>query len=397
VVIDPKNEVRESAQEVLDFVHFSGYELSRDQLVRLHQKRLIGPVETRYPGGRRGLETTYPLGTAQRVLRIVQLKVTTKKFDEIAWRLWWEGYDIDFTLIRTFLLKGAARWDVRRGMLRRAADVFDGIEGTEGERDLLDELFHKKKTNFPLGTMRRRFRKNEEQYVESARLFVDLMAGRLDDFGPREVSLFEAATGYNFESDIDEDGVDQAGAGAFGMIMECLNSTSTEVAESLDEAELRFTRQFAHFLLQSMSNIGKMMSATYGGTGKGFGLAGTSFEKLSRDPDEQVLAILLLAVFLRNPEIRDNLPEFEERMAQFNGVTFQDYLRLRYLAEAVPGLGKLVTPERMKLAIESEDGMRRHEARIANYRADHADEIDRAIRSRPDLFPKQLPTAEAVT
>ena len=132
----------ESAQDVLDYLKFAGFDVTRDQLARLHRRRLISqPIQG--PGTGRGHVSMFPSGTAQRVLRISQLKEGTKQLDELAWRLWWEGYDVEPDLVRSYLLKKAARWDEQLREIRAAAtgSGTPDDEVDDGERDVLDEVF----------------------------------------------------------------------------------------------------------------------------------------------------------------------------------------------------------------------------------------------------------------
>lgn len=387
---------RETAQEVLDFVTFAGYSLSRDQLVRLHQKRLIGPPETHYPGGRRGIETTYPPGTAQRVIRIVQMKANTKKFDELAWRLWWEGHDVELELVRDYLLKTAARWDQRRALFQRVAEVYIGIPGTEGERDLFDEFLYKKKIPPPLGTIRKRLR-NGDKYVEFARLLVDLAQGRTRAFDQREVELFEEATGYQFAEESDQGGESIVGVKALEAMGAFFEESLFDVANSLEDDELHYAKSFTHFVVNSFANLGTVMGEVYGGTGRGYGLIGRVFKTLTDDADEQVMCLLLVSLLLRDPDLRENLPEFEKNMIHFNGVTYPDYQRLRYLANVVPGVRKLMTPSRLRAAFESPEGAEKLRVSFVEFRFHNAKELGEAFALRPDLFEDVMPNPEELT
>ena len=84
----------EPTQDILDYLGFAGVETTRDQLARLHRRRLIGEPFHDQNGGRSSL-ARYPAGTAERMLRISQLRSSTKQLDELAWRLWWEGFDVE--------------------------------------------------------------------------------------------------------------------------------------------------------------------------------------------------------------------------------------------------------------------------------------------------------------
>jgi len=106
---------------------------TRDQLARLHRRRLIGRT---FHDQRKRLPRV-PAGTAERMLRISQLASATKQLDEIGWRLWWEGFDVEPDLIRTYILK-----ERLLGRHERCAwSPVTSRKTTTGERDVLEEVF----------------------------------------------------------------------------------------------------------------------------------------------------------------------------------------------------------------------------------------------------------------
>lgn len=371
---------RETAQGVLDFVSDAGYELSRGQLVLLHRRGLIGPVETRYPGGRRGAETVYPGGTAERVLRIAQMKTRTKNLDEIAWRLWWEGRNVDAKLVKTYLYKIASRWDKRRSELRVAAAVYLGE--VEADRDLLDETFHKKRIHPPLGTIRRRL-KNGDAYVEFLNLLVNLMLGRAES-DRQQIEIFEKATGYRFASS--ESDEFSSGEEAITLMNEFAKLKWADYAKSLGDEDLRLSRDFVRLITTSLQNLGEIMHDLYGGTGQGYVLAAKTLEGAIDDPDQQIACLLLYSVLLRDPNIRDKLPTIEAQLGHINTVTYADHLRLRYLRDAVPALRKLLTPSNLQSAYSTVEGALSLKAKLAAFQEKYRIEFEAAIANRPDLF-----------
>lgn len=366
---------------MLDFVAHAGFNLTRGQLVLLHRRRLIGPAKTHYPGGRRGMETLYPSGTAQRVLRIAQMKTRTKNLDEIGWRLWWEGHDIEPQLVRSYLLKIASRWDKRISQVRGAAAIYLGE--AEGERDLFDETFNKRKPPPPLGTIRRRL-KNGDAYVEFSNLLVNLMIGRAEP-SARQFEIFEQATGYHF-AEPDEMSEASPGEEAMRLMNDFARLALADFAKTLGDDDLQMSRDFAHLVTRSLASLGDIMHDLYGGTGQGYTLASRTFESMTDDPDQQVASLLLMSALLRDPTIRDNLPTLEAKLGHINSVTYIDHLRLRYLGEVIPALRKLLTPENLRSAYSSTEGAVILKEKLAYFRNEHSTEFEAAIANRPDLF-----------
>ena len=107
---------------------------------------------------------------------------------------------------------------------------------------------------------------------------------------------------------------------------------------------------------------------------------------LTGDADEQVLCLLLISSMLRDPKVRESLPEYTETITRFSDVTFPDYQKLEYLADSVPGVRKLITSTRLKAAFENPEGAERLRLSFARFRSNHATELGEAIALRPDLF-----------
>jgi hypothetical protein len=98
----------------------------------------------------------------------------------------------------------------------------------------------------------------------------------------------------------------------------------------------------------------------------------------------------LTSTFLKDDHIRANLPDFEKLVVNSPVVSYQDYLRLRYLARQVPGLDELVTPTRMREAFESPEGAEQWRASFEQFHLEHLQEMEDAIDERPDLFGLRL-------
>ena len=114
------------------------------------------------------------------MLRISQLRASTKQLDELAWRLWWEGFDVEPDLIRTYLLKRATRWDEQLREIRMVATETAEVEVEKGERDVLEEVFFEHlKVGPAMVSARKRLGRGSELYAEFSALLIDLMHGDL--------------------------------------------------------------------------------------------------------------------------------------------------------------------------------------------------------------------------
>jgi len=371
----------ESASDILDYVRFAGYEMTRDQLARLYRRRLINqPIHS--AGAGRGQFTMYPAGTAQRTLRIAQLKSVTKQMDELAWRLWWEGYDVDPDLVRSFLIKKAGRWDEQ---LREARGVVAVEEARDDvERDVLDEVFFQHlKAGTSMTALRKQIGRGSEIFVQFSGLFIELVNGQSPRPNAGRVGLFGGEDGVGDGEAPREVNVGELARRA---MREHLDRAYTVVVHELDDKEIADARTFALWFLSVIANVGGIVQDVFGGVGRGRDNVGRSLIALSESPDEQVLALLLTSAFLHNDDVRGALVGGEALASRAVAIGFRDFLRLRFLAEHVPGLGELVSGELVTDAFRSDEGARRWDTQFEAFRLAHQMDIDDAVDLEPGLF-----------
>ena len=362
--------------------------MTRDQLTRLYRRRLINqPVHS--AGAGRGQFTMYPAGTAQRALRIAQLKLVTKQMDELAWRLWWEGHDVDPDLVRSFLVKKAVRWDEQLRELRGATSLEEATHG-DTERDVLDEVFFQHlKSSTSMTALRKQISRGSETYVQFSALLIDLMNGRSPRGDEGRTGLFSA--GEDFVVDTVATSDPAMGEIARRAMREHMDIAYTNVVHRLDDKELEAARNVARRFLDVVASVGAIVQDVYGGAGRGRDNVGRTLITLSDSPDEQVLALLLTSAFLDVDEVRTIVTPSELVTSESAPIGFRDYLRLRFLAEHVPGMGDLVSGELVTDAFRSDDGARRWTAQFEVFRLSHQMDIDDAMDLEPGLFNDAVP------
>jgi len=382
----------ESAQDVLDYLGFAGFDVTRDQLARLHRRRLISqPFQG--PSTGRGHVSMFPSGTAQRVLRISQLKEGTKQLDELAWRLWWEGYDVEPDLVRSYLLKKAARWDEQLREIRSAANSSGtpDDDADDVERDVLDEVFFQHlKVGPSLVSARRQLARGSDLYIGFSALLIDLLQGDMSSFDVESEELF--ATNF---ADLtwlhgDEDPA-SAGSAAKAIMRSQVGTPYITMVDDLDDKQIAAARLVALRFLRIIASVGSIVHEVFGGAGRGRDNVGKSLVGLSESSDEQVLSLVLTSTFMRDDHIRERLEGFGSPTAQAPAVTFRDFIRLRYLASEVDGLTSLLQEEVMKDVFEDPEAARRWRVAFDRFLLDHADDIEAAVAARPDLFDDAVP------
>jgi hypothetical protein len=369
----------EPTQEILDYLGFAGIETTRDQLARLHRRRLISEPFHDQNGGRSAL-ARYPAGTAERMLRISQLRASTKQLDELAWRLWWEGFDVEPDLIRTYLLKRATRWDEQLREIRQVAAETPEVETTE--RDVLESVFFEHlKVGPAMVSARKRLGRGSELYAEFSALLIDLMNADLSSLDHIDTGLFEQTSEHPGAEESR-----RAGDVALQAMQVSMDTPFIQLVASLDDKDIANARPVALRLLGLISNVGSIVQEVFGGSGHGRDNVGKSLMTMSDNSEEQVLSLLLTSSFLKDDRVREALPEIVSTPPTAPTISFLDFLRLRYLAIEVPGFVSILAPALVREAFASPEGAERWHARFDDYWMSHVVEIDEAMALRPDLF-----------
>ena len=167
-----------------------------------------------------------------------------------------------------------------------------------------------------------------------------------------------------------------------------------KVVELLADDEIESARLVALLFSRIIANIGVIMDDGYGGTGRVNDTVGRNLMVLSESPEEQVLSLLLTTSFLQDERIRENLPVVDALVIHTPAVSFQDFLRLKFLATEIPALRELITPNRMREAFDSPEGAQRWRTQFEEFRLANKSEIEAAMTRRPDLFDEPPPVEE---
>jgi hypothetical protein len=93
----------ESRDQVIGYAAEFGYDVSASQLARWHRAGLLPRPRQRPLGRGKGTETIYPPGASAQVVALCQIKDEERRLDQVAFRLWWDGFAIDPELIKAQL------------------------------------------------------------------------------------------------------------------------------------------------------------------------------------------------------------------------------------------------------------------------------------------------------
>lgn len=169
----------EAGQDLLDFAQAHNLPLSAPQLSRLHRADLIPRPLVRRLGRGRGTQSLYPPGTKDRLLRVQEVRQTEHRFDDAAWRLWWEDGGPLPARVRRRLVAVAERWERER---RELSDVLAREEAADPDPDAvaaMDETYRSAELDRAPSTLGR-VRRNvgRSAFTTVVRVFAEVAAGR---------------------------------------------------------------------------------------------------------------------------------------------------------------------------------------------------------------------------
>ena len=90
----------ESREQAITYASGLGYLVTAAQMARWHRAGLSPRPRQRALGQGRGTVSTCTAGTAAQVVAICQIKDDERRLDRIAFRLWWEGFAVQPSVIR---------------------------------------------------------------------------------------------------------------------------------------------------------------------------------------------------------------------------------------------------------------------------------------------------------
>jgi hypothetical protein len=167
-----------------------------------------------------------------------------------------------------------------------------------------------------------------------------------------------------------------------------------QLVESLNNNQIENARPVALLFTRIIGSFGEIMHDGFGGTSRDRDTVGNSLVALAENPEEQVLSLLLTSSFLKDERIRASLPQSDGLVINSPAVSYEDYLRLRYLAREIPGLADLISPSRMREAFDTPEGAERWRESFEEFRLMHFQEFEEAMAARPDLFGLRWPPDE---
>ncbi len=94
------------------------------RLARWHREDVIPKPRVRRLGKAHGTETLYPPGTGTQLLAACAIRDREKRFPDLRWRLWWEGFHVPAERIGDYLRETATWMDAAIADLPALDDDF---------------------------------------------------------------------------------------------------------------------------------------------------------------------------------------------------------------------------------------------------------------------------------
>jgi hypothetical protein len=117
-----------------------GYTITKRQLAEWHRAGLL-PEPQQVHGERVGSTSLYPVGTAAQLLQVCTLRTQSRRNADVAWGLWWAGYDVPERWVKEPLERVAATWREEMQALRELVGQTAPPTDKEQGFDELPEAF----------------------------------------------------------------------------------------------------------------------------------------------------------------------------------------------------------------------------------------------------------------
>jgi hypothetical protein len=100
----------ETVAQIVGAAAARGFELSATQIARWHRYGLLPRPIRKFLGKGVGSKSFYPPGTHRQAVEICIKLKRTRDLADVAWQLWWQGYEVNISVIRAYLSELREQW-----------------------------------------------------------------------------------------------------------------------------------------------------------------------------------------------------------------------------------------------------------------------------------------------
>lgn len=376
----------ETREEVLAAAHVAGFSLSGPQLARRHRAGLIPRPTVRPLGRGKGSASLYPLGTGQRLARILELSRGRESFESVAWRAWWEDGGELGPLVRERLLRDGARWEAE---LSRLADLLSGEDADEPAAVLKMDDAYAAASSERMPTSLGRIRRNvgRERFATVFRVLAEVATGRFDDYPDKESELaVERALRIDrARSDRLRDGkpwFEGSSAEDFRRLSSAFRRRSLVELAGANAEALDSARRELRGFWEVFEIMAPIVKRVLGSEAFGLGTAGAVF---AGQPEENQPFLVLMWLALReDPRLHAGMSDLIAALP--DALAARDAFELiETLRAEVPAFAVAMSDESLGAALLDEKHGEWLAAELTRLYSDNRAEVDRFAARHPEL------------
>jgi hypothetical protein len=353
----------ETADAIVSSVREIGT-ITKHTLAKWHRAGLIPIPKTVPLGHGKGSESRYPIGTLHLVIEILKRrKSRCPKLEDLAWDLWWAGFDVPIEAIRKRLDYFVAEWD-------------KSLKTNDLDRELKE--LETRRLPSPVGKIRRRVGRAKIRPVANAILSV--VSDRVDESAIDQVDDETYVKAFKLQRGRKERTTDagplvqtpQAEIMHFlGAILRGRSLVQTLAAYS--DPDITSSRDAFKWLLGVVEHAG---SQTGGMFGKGaFGFDALRALGTATDWKQQALLIILWPLFMANPEFKRGFETYLDSEEKLKAAD-RAFDQVRLLKQEIPALARVATPKRIGSGLKNRKKQAKLNAELRRIKKRHGPEID---------------------
>jgi hypothetical protein len=402
--VQPARAAGARADDLIAAAATHNFTISRRQLAEWHRAGLLPTPEQTY-GDKAGSTSVYPTGTALRLLALCECRRRhPRSLDDIAWCLWWAGFDVPEGTIRRLLERGATMWRDQTGQLRHllaqsesGADAGAGSDVDEELTNALETFLYRmsieRSPRKALAQLRKRV--GRERFPTVVRVMAEVVTGTFEGY------RVDPVTGTSDdEREIVETALDLTrartdrlvGAGPWlttdsGETLAKLSrllrqSPPGQGIEATSAQELAHVRDEAKLFNSLFAGLGDTLEQMFGRGA--FGL--TALGGLLRDqrPLEQAIWVLLWRM-LRSADIGATIDMLLPLARQWQERELPAIAALEQLRTEVPATAELLHPKQIGRGLRSAREQQRREKALRQMREANAPELDAFFERHPEI------------
>jgi hypothetical protein len=372
----------------------AGYNVSKRQLAEWHRAGLL-PEPRQVYGGQAGSTSQYPIGTAQRLLVLCAERKLHRRNVDVAWGLWWNGYDVPVPYVREPLEEAAVAWTRVIGDLQALLGKLgvDSDELPDAFFDLLDQVMGARIPRRVIAQARKRL--GRERFATFVRVLIAVVTGTFTGYA------VDSVTGdSDDERKIVEDGLGvtrgrtdrlaDAGPWLTGDTEEALRNLGQLLQryppgyelEHITEEELARTRDEVKAFMAMLTSWSAVAEQTFGRGA--FGLAGFRAIADIADPHGQA-SMLLLWRSLRMSDVGQAIDLFLPLAQQWQQIVQPAIAATDLLRAEVPATAELLDPKQIARGLRSKHEEERRLAALRALREEHGADLDAFFARHPEL------------